>query len=202
MNKDQKLLEEAYQSIYESTGEPAYFGPPDRKQEFLDWLSKLNHEVHQDGSVSVNGDVVFEKIFLVERIPFNFREVSGGFNCNFCDLHSLEGSPKIVGGHFLCCGNKLTTLEGAPETVKGTFNCQGNELTSPEGSPEYVGGYFMIYNNHIKSLKGAPLHVGESYDCDAFSNDDYREYVRNIRLTQKLSDDFSKDHLSALEDFS
>jgi hypothetical protein len=202
MNKDHKLLEEAYQSIYESLKEPLYFGPRERKEEFLNWLSKLNHEVHEDGSVSVNGDVVFEKIPLGQRIPFNFKEVTGTFNCNFCDLLSLEGSPKIVGGHFLCCGNKLTTLKGAPENVTGTFNCQDNDLTSPEGSPEYVGGYFMIYNNRIKSLKGAPLHVGESYDCDVFSHDSYREYVRNIRLTQKLSDDFSKDHLNALEDFS
>ena len=57
MNKDHKLLEEAYQSIYESVSEPLYFGPPKRKEEFLRWLNRLPRTIHPDGSVSVEGDV-------------------------------------------------------------------------------------------------------------------------------------------------
>ena len=181
MNKDQRLLEEAYQSIYENAKEPLYFGPPERKQEFLDLLKTFNYKVNEDGSVSVNGDVIFEHIPLHDRIPFNFKEVAGNFNCNFCELTSLEGSPKTVGGHFLCHENKLETLEGGPEIVKGTVNCTSNDLKTLVGSPKHVGGYFMCYSNRdIDSIKGAPETIGMTFDCDQFSDEDYRKYAKTF----------------------
>ena len=90
MNKDQKLLEERYQQIYESSNrEPLYFGPPKIKQGCLNWLSAIDHEVHEDGSVSVNGDVKFINKAIngnsgivgnyVNKIPFNnFGKISFG----------------------------------------------------------------------------------------------------------------------------
>ena len=120
MNKDQKLLEEAYHSIYESTVEPAYFGPPDRKQEFLDWLKKLEHKVHSDGSVSVYQNVLLANRQL-ERLPFSFGVVTGDFYCFGNQLTSLEGAPKKVAGYFSCPNNKLTSLEGAPKKSRKIF---------------------------------------------------------------------------------
>ena len=120
MNKDQKLLEEAYQSIYESVAEPLYFGPLERKQVFLNWLEKRKHGVHEDGSVSVKGDVNLSCRGL-RRIPFNFRIVREGFYCGHNKLTSLKGAPIEVAGDFYCHNNDLTSLEGAPEVIKGEF---------------------------------------------------------------------------------
>jgi hypothetical protein len=122
MNKDQRLLEEAYQSIYESTREPAYFGPEKDKQNWLKWLKSLKHEVHEDGSVSVHQNVRLNDKNLT-RIPFNFRSITGDFYCYNNNLTSLEGAPKEVGGDFYCYNNNLTSLEGAPEIIKGEFIC-------------------------------------------------------------------------------
>ena len=141
MNKDQKLLEEAYCKIYESVAQPLYFGPPERKQEFLKWLKKLKHEVRSDGSVSVEGNAHLASASLT-RIPFNFRVVTGYFNCYSNKLTSLEGAPKEVGGDFHCYSNNLTSLEGAPKKLGGNFGCGHNNLTSLEGAPEVIKGEF------------------------------------------------------------
>ena len=112
MNKDQKLLEQAYRSILKSSKQPLYFGPPRLKEVFMKWLTNLDHEVHHDGSVSIDDEVSFivneqgeKDIFdnigqhIVNRLPFNFRKVTGDFWCPFY-LQSLKGSPEHVGGNF------------------------------------------------------------------------------------------------------
>ena len=164
MNKDQKLLEEAYESIYESLKEPLYFGPIERKREFLDWLEKLKHEVHSDGSVSVEGDVNLI-VKSLRRIPFNFGVITGNFYCYDNNLTSLEGAPIEVAGGFYCGNNNLTSLEGAPKKVGGIFSCSGNKLTSLEGAPIEVGGNFVCGNNNLTSLEGAPIEVGGNFNC-------------------------------------
>ena len=219
MNKDQKLLEEAYCKIYESVTEPLYFGPPERKQDFLDWLKKRKHEVRSDGSVSVEGDVNLTYLDLV-RIPFKFRVVTGYFNCynnnltslegapkevrgNFsCSnnkLTSLEGAPKEVRGNFSCSNNKLTSLEGAPKEVRGNFSCSNNKLTSLEGAPEEVRGSFYCVRNYITSLEGAPAVIGGEFASDQFSDAEYRTFVKKRKY---VDDRLSKDLNIDLEDFS
>ena len=122
MNKDQKLLEEAYQSIYEGAArEPAYFGPPDEKKDYMKWLKRLDYEVHEDGSVSVRQNIILHDWGLT-RIPFNFKKVGGYFDCASNQLTTLKGAPEIVGGDFICSDNKLTSLEGAPEVIGGEFD--------------------------------------------------------------------------------
>ena len=184
MNKDQKLLEEAYQSIYENVVEPLYFGPPERKQEFLDLLSMLDHEVHKDGSVSVNKDVELSNMQL-KRIPFNFKEAKEDFYCN---------------------RNKLTSLEGAPENVGGIFYCTDNELTSLQGAPTKVGSHFYCSRNEITSLEGAPENIGGKFESNNFSDEDYRKNIlheRKRKLLQKkvskeLDKEFDVDYLWAV----
>lgn len=181
MNKDQKLLEEAYQAIYESLKKPLYFGPPEIKRECLEWLAELDYEVHKDGSVSVNEDAYFIDTTL-RRIPFNFKKVAGSFVCNNCGLASLEGAPKEVGGNFICSSNGFNTLKGAPEKVEGDFTCFNNnkkfQLTSLEGAPEFIGGEFESNN---------------------FSDEDYRTFAKNRKyVVGKLDKDLNVD----LGDFS
>ena len=216
MNKDQRLLEECYQQIYESLTEPLYFGPLDKKEAFMQWLSVLPHEVHEDGSVSVDGAVFISTDFgTMDRVPFNFREVRGGFYCAELGLTSLNGSPRIVTDYFDCDSNKLTSLEGAPEVVGRDFDCQENKLTSLRGAPEVVGRDFQCRLNKLTSLEGAPREVGNSFYChynkltslkgapevikrnfvsDQFSDEDYRKFVKMRKYIEgKLDKDFDVD---------
>jgi len=185
MNKDHKLLEEAYQSIYESVSEPLYVGPPKRKEEFLRWLNQLPRTIHPDGSVSVKGDVNLSDL-KINRIPFKFKNVTGkfvcvrnkivslegapesvgdNFMCNHNEINSLEGAPVKVEGSFYCSNNNITSLEGAPKEVGEDFDCDGNNIVSLEGAPEIIKGNFMCYSNNLTSLKGAPKEVGEGFWC-------------------------------------
>ena len=195
MNKDQRLLEEAYQSIYESTKEPAYFGPSHVKQDFLNWLYKQDFEVHEDGSVSINGDVsfMFNKRgqidpwdnlgqYIVYKLPFNFRKVTGGFYCP-SRLMNLTGSPRYVGGHFSC----------------GSDN---PNISSLVGAPDYVGGDFWCQSSRIKSLEGAPEVVKGDFESTYFEDKDYREFVRERKIQKKLDKELDKDLNVDLGDFS
>lgn len=177
MNKDQKLLEEAYCKIYESAStEALYIGEPDRKQTFLDWLEYRKYEVRPDGSLDTTS-VLFNRLNLL-KIPFAFNEVNGYFMCSMNKLRSLEGSPKIVKGDFFCDGNKLVSLKGAPKIVRGTFSCTQNPLQSLEGAPEVIEGKFQ---------------------SDQFSDEDYRAFAKNRKYIQgKLDKDLDAD----LGDFS
>ena len=130
---DLKSLQEAYCKICESVRDPMYFGPPDKKETFLNWLKLLKHEVHENGSVSIDGEVSFSLSefgqrgmfnnvgrYIVDRLPFNFQKVTGDFWCPI-RLETLEGSPKYVGGNFLCKSLRFDSLEGAPEVIEGEF---------------------------------------------------------------------------------
>ena len=191
MNKDQKLLEEAYKAIYESLKEPLYFGPPDKKEAFMKWLKKLKHEVHEDGSVSIDGEVrfmlnergqfdAFDNLgqYIVSRLPFNFRKVTGDFLCPNL-LRSLTGSPRHVGGNF----------------ISGPDN---QNISSLEGAPDYIGKGFQCMSTHLKSLEGAPEVINGYFGTKWFSKDDYID----MKINRKLSKNFSEEQLKTLEDFS
>ena len=219
MNKDQRLLEEAYKAIYESLKEPTYFGPDRDKIMWMSWLKKLKHEVREDGSVSVDHRVDLSLDKDLERIPFNFRKVKGDFWCAESKLASLEGAPREVGGDFACIGNmtslkgapeivggaffcdhnNLTTLEGAPIKVGGVFNCRDNNLTSLKGAPKEVGGTFYCYGNNLTSLEGAPEVIGGEFESEQFSDEEYRAFARKRKyVDNKLDKDLDVD----LGDFS
>ena len=104
------------------------------------------YTINDDGSIDVNGDVNLNNKKLA-KIPFKFRNVSGGFYCHRNRLTSLEGAPNTVGGNFCCNDNRLTSLEGSPNTVGGGFYCYNNKLTTLEGAPNTVGGSFYCYGN-------------------------------------------------------
>ena len=199
MNKDQKLLAEAYQAIYESAREPLYFGPSNKKEVFMNWLEKLNHEVHEDGSVSIKGDVDFRyneqgrfnaydniEKYIKSRLPFNFQKVTGDFMCPK-QITTLTGSPRHVGGSFTSGpdNQSIFSLEGAPDYVGGDFWCMSTLLKSLEGAPEVIKGYF-----------------GTKY----FTKDDYREYAkkaaREKKIKQKVDKELSPDWNVDLKDFS
>lgn len=172
--------------------EPLYFGPEDKKEAFMKWLKNMKHEVHEDGSVSINGDVSFImnefgqvgqynslQRYIEDRLPFNFRKVTGRFYCP-SRLHSLEGSPEYVGGDFGCGSNNP-------------------DLHSLEHSPKFVGGDFMCTSIRFDSLEGAPEVIKGEFDSDQFTDQEYREFVKKRKyVDNKLDKDLDVD----LGDFS
>ena len=168
-------------------------------KELVEKYIGCEYEIHEDGSVSVFGDVYIYGRNL-DKLPFKFRMVTGDFNCSDNQLTSLEGVPVSVGGDFDCCINRLTSLEGEPVSVGGNFNFSRNKLISLEGAPESIDGYFYCFRNRLTSLKGAPESVGGNFDCSNnnlnFSVDDYisrhnlERYEDGFIVYKRVSHDF------------
>lgn len=148
MNKDQKILSEAYVSM----------------SGWDQWLSMLRHTWNEDGTVDVDGDVIlYEK--KLRNIPFNFGTVTGYFMCDNNKLESLKGAPHTVGNGFSCCYCYLRSLKGGPQNVTGEYACSANLLDSLEYSPTIVHGDFSCFDNpKITSLKGAPKIIEGLFD--------------------------------------
>lgn len=220
VNRDQKLLEEAYESIQKN--EPLYFGPALKKKGWMWWLDSKRPfvTIHSDGSVSIDDNVNLSKQAL-DVIPFKFRRVKGYFDCEVNRLTSLENCPEIVEGSFSCKHNNLKTLEGGPTIVKGSYNCEGNRLDSLEGCPEVINGAFICFScrlpslkggpkivkgtfhgmqNHFTSLDGAPEVVEGKFYTENFSDEDYRTYVKKVLMVNKELEGSDLD-LEVLKDF-
>src|SRR5690554_229663 len=129
----------------------------------VDLIDKYNYKEYIGKTVKVTGDVDLIGLGLT-KIPINFTEVGGYFNCSSNNLTSLKGAPRKVGGVFYCSWNKLTSLAGAPEELGGGFYCWKNQLSSLVGAPEKVGCDFYCYDNPLKSTKGKPEYIGGRFE--------------------------------------
>ena len=147
--------------------------------ELLKKCVKGTYTINDDGSIDVEGSVNLSRKKLT-KIPFKFRNVSGGFYCNNNQLTSLKGSPNTVGGGFYCYFNQLTSLEGAPNNVGGGFYCYNNKLTTLEGAPNTVGSSFYCSSNKLTSLDGAPNNVGVNFYCYDNPNLSYSELFKIV----------------------
>ena len=97
----------------------------------------------------------------VNKLFPRIKICKGDFICNYNDLISLEGAPKIVGGYFNCRNNDLPSLKGAPKIVEGNFGCANNDLISLEGAPKTVEGHFDCRNNEKKFTEEEVMAVCE-----------------------------------------
>jgi hypothetical protein len=216
MNKDQKLLEEAYEGILASSRDPLYFGPEERQDSWIRWLlAHSGRKIHEDGSVSIDRNVSIAGRELKE-IPFKFKEIGGFFDCGDNELETLEGCPETVRGSFNCSVNNLKDLSGGPKSVSGSFSCSHNsQLDSLEGAPEVINGNFMCkrcnlstlkhapkivkgdfecYGNNLVSLEGAPEDIQGSFNDTKFTNEDYEAFAKKRRFVdQNLDKDFDID---------
>ena len=182
-----KSLESIYNSILLETQNPNNID--------LNLLKKCvdgTYTINDDGSIDVNGDVNLNNKKLA-KIPFKFRNVSGGFYCHRNRLTSLEGSPNTVGGGFCCNDNQLTSLEGAPINVDGEFCCYNNQLTSLEGSPNTVGGKFYCYINpnlpYSELFKIVDNVNGDIYYSNVTTPEDKYKIRRDRDVKGVLKDD-------------
>ena len=113
-----------------------------------------NYTINDDMSIDVNGSVYLHEK-RIDKLPLQFREVTGNFWCDFNNLTSLKGSPTIVDGFY--CSNQITSLEFGPKVVNNNgYYCGNNKLTSFEFFPNQVIGGFHCYSNQIRDFKGLP----------------------------------------------
>lgn len=110
--------------------------------------------VNNDGTVSYKGNILIAHRKL-EKLPVQFKEVTGDFICSYLGLTTLEGCPEKVGGDFSCTFNRITSLKGCPQVVGGSFLCLSNRLTSLSNGPKKVGGELNCSLNQIKHTKRA-----------------------------------------------
>ena len=114
-----------------------------------------NLTISKDHVVDCNGGVTVDNgsITSLTNGLFRWGKIESYFDCNGCNITSLEGSPKEVGGYFDCsyCKN-ITTLEGAPKETDGYFSCSRcDKLETLKGAPKWVGS--CLYCKSCKNLK-------------------------------------------------
>jgi hypothetical protein len=154
IKKYKKFINENASDVYKNTLKTLSNIPGLKISEFT---------VNEDGSVDVDGDVLFRQ--WINKIPVKFGVVKGNFHIIGTDIINLENSPKIVHGNFNCTHNNLTTLEGCPEYVGFDFDCSDNRLMNLVGSPKEVGGDFNCSESGLISLQGCSEIVGGEFIC-------------------------------------
>lgn len=123
--------------------------------------------INEDGSISFIGHVNLSNKNL-KKIPFNFKNVHGDFDCSNNQLSDLVNVPETVGGNFYCANNQLTNLKNSPKEVKGSFCCSSNKLKTLEYCPSNI--YRLIAeDNYINTLEHFPEIVRGS--CYLRKND-------------------------------
>jgi hypothetical protein len=122
------------------------------------------YNIHNDRTISVHGSIILQEK-KINILPISFREVTGNFIINNCDLTNLKGVPIRVGNDFDVSGNLLFDLKNGPKSVQGNYDCSDNMLISLEGAPEYIKGYFNCSKNMLTNLKYAPKKVGYFFNC-------------------------------------
>jgi len=110
-----------------------------------------NYTINSDGIVDVDGDVnIYNK--KLTKLPLKFGNVTGNFYCNYNELISLEGCPKLVGGVFDCANNILETLEGCTQILGGSFHFTYNEIRDLYGFPEFFDGDVYYNFNPVSEI--------------------------------------------------
>lgn len=108
--------------------------------------------IKDDGTISVDGNVWFRGH---KELPVKFDVVHGLFDCKQCQLTTLEGCPRYVGGEFLCWQNNLKSLIGGPKQIGNRYSCYENPLESLEGLPLITknGWILLDYNENLPLLR-------------------------------------------------
>jgi hypothetical protein len=121
------------------------------------WVDDETHEVN------VKAHSITLKV--KKRIPIKMGIVQGRFNCDKCELETLENAPHTVSDNFSCHSNYLTSLVGGPQSVGshsmggGTYSSAHNLLSNFEGAPTEFTGYFVgvgQMSNGLTNVDGLP----------------------------------------------
>lgn len=136
-----------------------------------------NYTINTDGSIDVNGNVELSHNNL-NKIPLQFRNVSGFFDVYKNNLTSLKGSP-IKCGYFYCSRNLLTSLEYGPKEVRFEYDCYHNLLKTLKHSPISFE-MLSAFSNPLESIEGY------NGTLDKLDIDDKKKLVRKYKLNSLI----------------
>lgn len=157
MNKDQKLLEEAYQSIYES----AEMHPDIKRYLERGCKGDLDLEGSHVTSLPAELKIVRGNLNLyksnIKSLPENL-EVQGTLDASFTDIASLSRGLKVAGNLLLMSCEKLESIPADLE-VRGNVNLNYTNITSlPEGLN--VGSLHLYFSKITSLPKNLKLRGG------------------------------------------
>ena len=139
----------------------------DTEEKVNEWLTKRGKRIggawtiDKNLRVTVDGDVDLSKTNF-DRLPVNFKKVTGKFTVANSALTTLEGCPEEVGKWFNCSYTRITDFVGGPKKI----NTSGQEHSST---------YYANNNLSLKSLKGIAENAEELNlgFCKALEEFDY-----------------------------
>lgn len=156
------------------------------QEKIANWLKAnkiTNFTINDDNSVDVDGDLVLDGLRF-EKLPVNFKSVTGSVSLVGALLKTLEGLPDEINGDLNISALKLDSVDGFPMkvhgdchlgaiTVKSTLSSSRlahvegdliiNSYDAPTfaGLPGYVGGDFIVTDSkNLESLSGMPREIG------------------------------------------
>ncbi len=136
-----------------------------------------NYSINSDGSIDVNNNVKLSHKNL-NKIPLQFRNVSGYFDVYENNLTSLKGSP-IKCRDFYCSRNLLTSLEYGPKEVRFQYACYNNLLKNLQHSPITFDG-LSAFSNPLESIDGY------NGSLDKLDIDDKKKMIRKYKLNSLI----------------
>ena len=203
MNKDQKLLEEAYQMIYEK--------------------EELHSEVREYIANGSKGDLNLDQVKTLRSLPDNL-EVEGNLILRHTKIKALPNNLKI-GGELDLLGSSIVSLPddlkingelnllGSPIRflprgleVCGDLNIGWTNIDSLPGDLK-VGGNLILTGSKVVHVSQLPLTMKirgkiRSRTIDERDLANHKKAVRRaVKVTKELSKDFSQEDLEALKDF-
>jgi hypothetical protein len=121
--------------------------------DIINWLEshgmkRGKYVIHDDLSVSVNGNVLFSEKKLT-HLPIQFNHILGNFDISSNQLTSLKGVPRIINGDFHVNDNQLTTIDYSPIEIGNLYDISFNKLSSL-GHIKTQCGIFQINDNPLE----------------------------------------------------
>jgi len=106
-----------------------------------------------DLSITLDGNIYLKRRPIIHKLPFTFKNVTGGCFFGSNELTTLEGCPQSVGDVFSCLDNKLTSLEGGPSSVSKDYWCSYNPLETLKGLPDHMSTLYITYSPTLPLMR-------------------------------------------------
>lgn len=178
---------------------------PQTKNEVVEILKEFktvdlfNYEVHDDLSISINGDVDLSNKKLTQ-LPVSFNIIKGNFSCSHNNLISLKGAPKKVSNTFSANHNKIIFLKDLPQCPEIFLG--HNNIKSLDNIPEETKFLDLSFNNI--NLISVQLMQQNNYKIESInlSNNKIIDGIDNLMNCKLLDRIYLNDNkINSMEDF-
>jgi hypothetical protein len=151
------------------------------------WWSDLTDQ--DNPIIHVQGDVKLKWTMPTKKLPYQFGEVSGNFDCHATALQELTGCPTRVGGNFDAGWNLITNLVGGPRWVGGHYHVQECALLeNVQDVADHVGTTFRVgWRPSMHMMK--PFMNSHKVILDRTPQYSTWDDIHNMQLVQTVFDE-------------